>query len=140
LSGFPALTGGNNYFPPSYGRRTGLLYIPAFTMCNESTLDQEAIKKGIFFSRISKQIERDESDLVMIDPPRGKETGALDLSEHQWRGHHRRRPGIHKAPYKAQAAPTARPKVPMRRRGADCPVVVMKRGNARGAKGAGHRR
>jgi hypothetical protein len=28
---------------------------------------------------------------------------------------------------KAQAAPTARPKVPMRRRGADCPVVVTKR-------------
>ena len=25
------------------------------------------------------------------------------------------------------------------RRGADCPVVVLKRGNARGAKGAGHR-
>jgi hypothetical protein len=40
---------------------------------------------------------------------------------------------------KAQAAPTARPKVPMRRRGADCLVVVSKRGNARGAKGAGHR-
>src|SRR5271165_3408157 len=40
---------------------------------------------------------------------------------------------------KAQVAPTARPKVPMRRLGADCPVVVMKRGNARGAKGAGHR-
>src|SRR5712672_342551 len=39
---------------------------------------------------------------------------------------------------KAQAAPTARPKVPMRRRGAHCPVVVMKRGNARGAKGVGH--
>ena len=27
----------------------------------------------------------------------------------------------------------------MRRLGADCFVVVMKRGNARGAKGAGHR-
>src|ERR1700732_3346448 len=73
---------------------------------------------------------------------------------------------------KAQAAKTARPKVPMRRPGADCFVVVrhrlcrptanetlvshcrvdgielrrrvcffvvMKRGNARGAKGAGHR-
>src|ERR1700730_7417026 len=39
---------------------------------------------------------------------------------------------------KAQAAPTARKKVPMRRRGAHCPVVVMKRGNARGAKGVGH--
>ena len=41
---------------------------------------------------------------------------------------------------KAQVAPTARLKVPMRRRGADCLVVVTKRGNARGAKGAGHRR
>jgi hypothetical protein len=40
---------------------------------------------------------------------------------------------------KAQAAPTARLKVPMRRRGTDCFVVVIKRGNARGAKGAGHR-
>src|SRR5262245_60164045 len=40
---------------------------------------------------------------------------------------------------KAQVATTTRPKVPMRRLGADCLVVVMKRGNARGAKGAGHR-
>src|SRR5665647_3578892 len=40
---------------------------------------------------------------------------------------------------KVQAAPTARPKVPMRRRGADCLVIALKRGNARGAKGAGHR-
>src|ERR1700687_6109948 len=39
---------------------------------------------------------------------------------------------------KAQAAPTARPKVPMRRLGAHRLVVVMKRGNARGAKGVGH--
>src|SRR5262245_21350294 len=40
---------------------------------------------------------------------------------------------------KAQAVSTARPKVPMRRRGADCSVIAVKRGNARGAKGAGHR-
>ncbi len=32
----------------------------------------------------------------------------------------------------------ARPKVPMHRRGADCAGVAWKRGNARGAKGAGH--
>src|SRR6476646_8949484 len=38
---------------------------------------------------------------------------------------------------KGAVAQTARPKVPMRRLGADCFVVVMKRG-ARGAKGAGH--
>src|SRR5713226_3315289 len=35
---------------------------------------------------------------------------------------------------KGKAAPTARPKVPMRRRGADCSVVAMKRGNACGAR------
>ncbi len=40
---------------------------------------------------------------------------------------------------KAQVAITTRPKVPMRRLGADCLVVVMKRDNGRGAKGAGHR-
>src|ERR1700693_4187888 len=33
----------------------------------------------------------------------------------------------------------ARPTVPMRRAGADCSVVAMRRGNSRGAKGAGHR-
>ena len=35
---------------------------------------------------------------------------------------------------------SVRPKVPMREPGADCSVVVVKRGNARGAKGAGHPR
>jgi len=44
------------------------------------------------------------------------------------------------SPYKAQAAPTVRLKVPMRRRGADCLVVATKWGNAHGAKGVGHRR
>jgi hypothetical protein len=33
-----------------------------------------------------------------------------------------------------------RPKVPMRRSGSDRPIVVMKWGNAHGAKGAGHSR
>ena len=41
---------------------------------------------------------------------------------------------------KAQAAAPARPKVLIRRAGADCLVVAMKRGNTRGAKGAGHSR
>ena len=35
-------------------------------------------------------------------------------------------PAVHVLPKKAQAAPTARPKVPTRRRGADCLVVAMK--------------
>jgi hypothetical protein len=33
---------------------------------------------------------------------------------------------------------TVRPKVPMRQSGADCFVVLMKRRNGRGGKGAGH--
>src|SRR6516225_9407002 len=41
---------------------------------------------------------------------------------------------------KGTSSEPARPKVPMRRAGADCSVVARKRGNARGAKGAGHRR
>jgi alcohol dehydrogenase (cytochrome c) len=68
----PALTGGNNYFPPSYSRRTGLLYIPAYTMCNDMTLDQESIKRGIYFSRAMKFTERNESDMVMADPLTGE--------------------------------------------------------------------
>jgi alcohol dehydrogenase (cytochrome c) len=33
---------------------------------------QEAITKGIYFSRTSKQIERNESDIVMADPLTGE--------------------------------------------------------------------
>ena len=39
---------------------------------------------------------------------------------------------------KGTSGRTVRLKVPMRRPGADCSVVVTKRGNARGARGAGH--
>jgi len=41
---------------------------------------------------------------------------------------------------KGTSGSPARPKVPIRRTGTDCPVVATKRGNARGAKGAGHSR
>ena len=68
----PSMAGGNNYYPASYSKRTSLLYIPSMTMCNESTLDQDAIKKGVYFSRISKQTERNESDIVVTDPLTGE--------------------------------------------------------------------
>ena len=41
---------------------------------------------------------------------------------------------------KGTSGDPVRPKVPMRRTGADCSVVVVKWGNAHGAKGAGHSR
>ena len=50
------------------------------------------------------------------------------------------KPLDNKKPIQGTSGETARPKVPMHRRGADCFAVAMKRGNGRGAKGAGHRR
>lgn len=41
---------------------------------------------------------------------------------------------------KGASGSPARPKVPIRGSGADCPVVAMKRSNARRAKGMGHSR
>src|SRR5258708_21214887 len=41
-------------------------------MCNDMTLDQESIKKGIYFARPMKFTERNESDMVMADPFTGE--------------------------------------------------------------------
>ena len=41
---------------------------------------------------------------------------------------------------KGTSGRTTSPKVPMRHPGADCSVLAWRRGNARGAKGAGHPR
>ena len=68
----PSMGGGNNFFPPSYSKKTGLLYIPSLSNCNESTFDPEAMKRGIFFTRNNAQIERNESDIVMADPVTGE--------------------------------------------------------------------
>jgi alcohol dehydrogenase (cytochrome c) len=68
----PSMSGGNNYFPPAYSKNTGLIYIPAMSMCNEVTMDQEAIKNGIYFSRTFRNTERNESDLVAADPMTGE--------------------------------------------------------------------
>jgi alcohol dehydrogenase (cytochrome c) len=68
----PSMSGGNNYFPASYSPRTKLIYIPSMAACNETTLDQESIKKGIFFSRNSRATERYESDIVVADPLTGE--------------------------------------------------------------------
>src|SRR5215468_5601774 len=68
----PSMSGGNNFWPPSYSQRTKLLYIPSMTSCNEVTLDQESIKKGEYFSPTFRSIERNESDLILVDPLTGE--------------------------------------------------------------------
>ncbi len=68
----PSMSGGNNFWPPSYSQRTRLLYIPSMTSCNEVTLDQESIKRGVYFSPTFRSIERNESDLILVDPLTGE--------------------------------------------------------------------
>jgi alcohol dehydrogenase (cytochrome c) len=68
----PSMSGGNNFWPASYSPRTKLLYIPSMTSCSEVTLDQESIKKGVYFSPTFKSIERNESDIVVVDPFTGE--------------------------------------------------------------------
>ncbi len=68
----PSMSGGNNYWPPSYSQRTRLMYIPSMSSCNEATLDPEAIKKGVYFSLAFKNIERNESDIIVVDPFTGE--------------------------------------------------------------------
>jgi alcohol dehydrogenase (cytochrome c) len=68
----PSMSGGNNFWPPSYSQRTKLLYVPSMTSCNEVTLDQESIKKGVYFSPTFRSIERNESDLILVDPLTGE--------------------------------------------------------------------
>jgi hypothetical protein len=66
------MAGGNNYWPPAYSARTRTLYIPSWSVCSEVTLDQESIKKGVFFSQQFRSTERNETEIVAADPMTGE--------------------------------------------------------------------
>jgi alcohol dehydrogenase (cytochrome c) len=68
------LAGGNNYWSASYSRRTKLLYIPSVSSCSESTLDPDAGRNaiGALQGGVSKYIERNESDIIVVDPLSGE--------------------------------------------------------------------
>jgi alcohol dehydrogenase (cytochrome c) len=68
----PSMAGGNNYWPPAYSARTRTLYIPSWSVCSEVTLDQESIRKGIFFSQQFRSTERNETEIVAADPMTGE--------------------------------------------------------------------
>jgi alcohol dehydrogenase (cytochrome c) len=70
----PALLGGNNYWSASYSRRTKLLYIPSMSSCNQTTLDPDAGRSpnGIIAGGASRYTERNESDIVVVDPFTGE--------------------------------------------------------------------
>jgi alcohol dehydrogenase (cytochrome c) len=66
----PSWLGGNNYWSASYSRRTKLLYIPSASTCNESTLDPNAGRNagGVILGGVPRYTERNESDIVVVDP------------------------------------------------------------------------
>jgi alcohol dehydrogenase (cytochrome c) len=70
----PSWLGGNNYWSASYSRKTKLLYIPAATGCNETTLDPEMGRNatGSIPGGMAKHIERAESDMIVVDPFTGE--------------------------------------------------------------------
>jgi alcohol dehydrogenase (cytochrome c) len=69
----PSMSGGNNYWPAAYSPKTKLLYIPSMTSCNEVTLDPKLSNKaGDWKGATFRNIERNESDMVVADPFTGE--------------------------------------------------------------------
>ena len=95
----PSMSGGSNYWPPSYSQKTKLLYIPAMSSCNEVTLDPTLSNKaGDWKGAKFRNIERNETDLILADPFTGevKKNDPHPLPQQQRRAEHRRRPGVHR--------------------------------------------
>jgi alcohol dehydrogenase (cytochrome c) len=68
----PSMSGGNNYWPAAYSPKTKLLYIPSMSSCNEVTLDPKLSNKaGDWKGATFKNIERNETDLIVADPLTG---------------------------------------------------------------------
>jgi len=74
----PNRTGGNNYWPSAYSPRTGLLYIPSMTACEDVTNDKPLVareKEQGWLARTGggyRVIERYESELIAMDPVTGE--------------------------------------------------------------------
>jgi alcohol dehydrogenase (cytochrome c) len=69
----PSMSGGSNYWPAAYSPKTGLMYIPAMSSCNEVTLDPKLSNKaGDWKGATFRNIERNESDMIVADPLTGE--------------------------------------------------------------------
>jgi alcohol dehydrogenase (cytochrome c) len=69
----PEVAGGTNFWPPSFSRRSGLLYVPTHEGCNDVTPDATAHVKGKFFGgAIGNGGGPVTGALVMLDPATGE--------------------------------------------------------------------
>ena len=75
----PAISGGNNYWPASYSRRTGLLYIPQHEGCARITTDHSLHVKGNFWGGVTGADGPITSSLVTLDPGSGELKKRVEL-------------------------------------------------------------
>jgi alcohol dehydrogenase (cytochrome c) len=69
----PAMSGGNNFWPSAYSQKTKLLYIPSMSSCNQLTLDPSLSNKaGDWKGATFRNIERNDSDIIAVDPMTGE--------------------------------------------------------------------
>jgi alcohol dehydrogenase (cytochrome c) len=68
----PSIAGGTNFWPASYSRKTGNLYIPAQEGCSALTVDTSAHVKGRFTGGRTGPAGATTSSLTMIDPVTGE--------------------------------------------------------------------
>jgi len=109
-------------------KKATLVYIGNKASVNRRTLEPQRANCARFLLGLENT---DEQTLELI------RKGALTATDREAIGLTRRHGILSTANWVVgfARATTARPKVPMHRIGADCPVVATKRGNARGAKG-----
>src|SRR5580704_10256245 len=68
----PSITGGTNFWPVSYSRHTGYLYIPAYEGCGTVTVDASAHVKGKFNGGNPGPSGPITSSITMLDPVSGE--------------------------------------------------------------------
>jgi alcohol dehydrogenase (cytochrome c) len=75
----PTIAGGTNFWPASYSRKTGFLYIPTFEGCSRVTPDVGAHVKGRFMGGGAGADGVVTGGLVMFDPAAGGVKKRVDL-------------------------------------------------------------
>jgi alcohol dehydrogenase (cytochrome c) len=75
----PDNAGGTNYWPASYSRKTGMVYIPELEGCADITPDYSAHVKGKFAGGSYVNPERITSGIVMLDPATSEVKKRIDL-------------------------------------------------------------
>jgi alcohol dehydrogenase (cytochrome c) len=68
----PSIAGGTNFWPASYSRKTGYLYIPAYEGCGTVTVNTADHVKGRFNGGGPGQAGPITSSITMIDPATGE--------------------------------------------------------------------